>query len=230
MAWNYCFLKPTLSGFAYIYLCLKEVQNIIFDLGGVIIDLDINRTISEFNKISRVKFEDIYTQSQQAELFDLLDKGKISDEDFFKEIRKIAGITASDKQLHYAWNAMLGKVPEKRLEMLVQVKYNYNSFLLSNTNTIHIAQFEKELYNQHGVKNFEDYFDKVYYSCNLGMRKPDKEIFEYILKDNALDPAETVFIDDSIQHVKGAGQCGIKSYLLPKNTEIGDFLKELNLL
>lgn len=209
---------------------MKNIKNIIFDLGGVIINLDIPKTIAEFNKISDVKFEDIYTQANQSEIFDLLDKGKIEPEEFFERLRKELRYTGHEDDLIYAWNAMLLDVPKKRLDVLVKAKQNYNTFLLSNTNEPHIAVFENNLYREHGVKNFEDYFDKVYYSCRMNMRKPDKEIFEFVLAENNLVPSETVFIDDSIQHVKGAGECGINSYLLPKTMEVGDLLHELKLL
>ncbi|MGZ4044266.1 MAG: HAD family hydrolase [Bacteroidia bacterium] len=209
---------------------MKNIKNIIFDLGGVIINLDIPKTIAEFNKISQVKFEDIYTQAHQSDLFNSFDKGKISAEEFFEGIRREIGYKGHDEKLIFAWNAMLLDIPQKRLETLVKAKQNYNTFLLSNTNEPHVAVFERNLYLEHGVKNFEDYFDKVYYSCRMNMRKPDKEIFEFVLSENKLDPSETVFIDDSIQHVKGAGECGINAYLLPKNMEVGTLLKELKLL
>lgn len=208
---------------------MREIKNIIFDLGGVIINLDTQRTIQEFNKISRVPFEEIYTQSAQMELFNLFDKGKISDFDFFSELRKWIGYEGPEIDLLYAWNAMLGDVPESRLDLLVNMKQNFSTFLLSNTCEPHITAFEHDLYLRHGVKNFNDYFDEVYYSCRIGMRKPDKEIFEYVLEQNDLDPEETIFIDDSIQHVKGAGACGIKAYLLPKNMELSELLKELKI-
>lgn len=209
---------------------MKNIQNIIFDLGGVIINLDVYKTIEEVNRISHVPFETIYTQAKQNDLFNLLDKGKISNKDFFKELKKELNFRGNDKDLVNAWNAMLLDVPESRLDTLVDAKQNYNTYLLSNTCEPHIEVFERELYLEHGVKNFEDYFDRVYYSCRVGMRKPDKEIFELVLKENELNPTETVFIDDSIQHVKAAGECGIRSYLLPKNVEIGDLLKDLKLL
>jgi glucose-1-phosphatase len=209
---------------------VKNIKNIIFDLGGVIIDLDVDRTISEFNRISHVPFESIYTQAKQSELFNQLDKGQISHADFFEGVARELNYRGKKEDLVRAWNAMLLDVPAKRLDTLVKAKQNYNTFLLSNTCEPHIEVFERNLYLQHGIKNFEDYFDKVYYSCRVGMRKPDKKIFELVLEENALLPEETVFIDDSIQHVQGAGACGIRSYLLPKNTEIGDFLKELKLL
>ncbi|WP_317899545.1 HAD family hydrolase [Aurantibacillus circumpalustris] len=209
---------------------MSEIKNIIFDLGGVIINLDQSLTIHEFNKISAIPFEEVYTQTAQTELFNDFDKGKISDFEFFSELRKQIRYEGPEVDLLYAWNAMLLDVPEKRLDLLVNMKQNYNTFLLSNTCEPHIACFEKELYIHHGVKNFNDYFDRVYYSCRMGMRKPHREIFELVLKENELVPEETVFIDDSIQHVKGAGECGIKAYLLPKDMEVGDLLKELNLL
>jgi HAD superfamily hydrolase (TIGR01549 family) len=208
---------------------VKNIQNIIFDLGGVIIDLDIDSTIAAMNQIGHVPFDRYYTQSKQTDLFNDLDTGKISPDKFFKLLKKEINFRGRDHELVDAWNAMLLDVPDKRLDVLVKAKQNYNTFLLSNTNEPHIEVFERDLYNIHGVKNFEDYFDKVYYSCRVGLRKPNKEIFELVLKENDLDPAETVFIDDSIQHVQGAGECGIKAYLLNKNMEVGDLLKQLKL-
>jgi FMN phosphatase YigB (HAD superfamily) len=209
---------------------MPEIKNIIFDLGGVIINLDPGRTIAEFNRISRTPFEDFYNQTNQVELFNLFDKGQISDFDFFAALRKEIGYNGPEIDLLFAWNAMLLDVPGKRLDLLVKMKQNYTTFLLSNTCEPHISAFENRLYLDHGVKNFKDYFEEVYYSCRVGMRKPDKEIFEMLLTKNNLRPDETIFIDDSIQHVRGAGECGIKAYLLPKNMEVGDLLKELNLL
>lgn len=209
---------------------MQHIKNIIFDLGGVIINLDIYKTISEFNKLTYMPFEAIYTQADQHQLFDSFDKGQISTNDFLNNLKAQLRFKGNNKELLKAWNAMLLDVPEKRLDVLVSTKQNYTTFLLSNTCEPHIAAFEQDLYLKHGVKNFNDYFDAVYYSCRIGMRKPDKEIFEFVLDKNNLKPEETVFIDDSIQHVKGAGECGISAFLLPKGEEIGIFLKELNLL
>lgn len=209
---------------------MKGIKNIIFDLGGVIINLDQQRTIYEFNALSPLPFENFYNQSAQSGFFDELDKGKISTEEFLKILRKEINYTGEDHHLLNAWNAMLLDVPSHRLDLLVKAKQNYRTFLLSNTCEPHIAAFEDQLYQDHGVKNFEDYFDKVYYSCRMGLRKPDREIFETVLKENNLKPEETVFIDDSTQHVKGAGNCGINAYLLPKGVELSQFMTELRLL
>ncbi len=209
---------------------VKGIKNIIFDLGGVIIDLDMQATISAFNKLSSVRFEEFYTQATQIELFNAFDKGTISELDFFAELRSLIRYKGDDEHLLLAWNAMLGDIPEHRLDMLVEAKQNYSTFLLSNTNETHITAFEHNLYVDHGVKHFSDYFDGLYYSCRWGKRKPNRDIFEMVLEKHKLLPQETVFIDDSEQHVKGAGECGINAYLLPKNMEVADLLKELNLL
>jgi putative hydrolase of the HAD superfamily len=209
---------------------MRGIKNIIFDLGGVIINLDPLKTIAEFNRLSYMPFESLYSQAKQNDLFNEFDKGKISTYDFFTEIRRQLRYEGPNEAMYAAWNAMLLDVPEERLDMLLETKQHYRTFLLSNTCEPHIGSFENDLYIKHGVRNFNDYFDTVYYSCRMGMRKPDKEIFEFVLAKNNLNPRETIFIDDSVQHVKGAGECGISAFLLPKNTEIVDFLRELELL
>lgn len=207
-----------------------HIKNLILDLGGVIINLDVPRTIAEFNKISGIPFESLYTQAEQIEIFSQFDKGEISEEDFFTELRKLIRYEGDPGQILRAWNAMLLDFPQHRLELLVKLKQKYRTFLLSNTCEPHITAFEHELYHSNGVKHFSDYFDEIYYSCRVGMRKPDKEIFEMVLQKNELKPDETVFIDDSVQHVKSAGETGINAYLLPKGMELEDLILQLGLL
>lgn len=208
---------------------MSEIKNIIFDLGGVIINLDIPRTILEFNKLSPKPFESIYTQLQQSPIFDMFDKGQISETDFFFELRKHLNHNVTDSQMMEAWNAMLLDFPIHRLQLLSALKLKYRIFLLSNTNETHITQLESDLYKEHGYKNLESFFEKVYYSCRIGMRKPDSEIFEFVLNQNNLSPNETIFIDDSPQHIAGAIKTGIQSYLLPKDKDIQTLINDLNL-
>lgn len=208
---------------------MQEINNIIFDLGGVIINLDIPKTISEFNKLSKTNFEAIYTQIQQSQLFDLFDKGQITEQEFINSIKANLNPNLSNSQILNAWNAMLLDFPKHRFDFLQTLKNKYRIFLLSNTNETHITAFEKILYNQHGYKNLEPFFEKTYYSCRIGMRKPDKEIFEYVLNQNNLLPKECIFIDDSPQHIIGAKNVGITSYLLPKEKDVVDLFKELSI-
>lgn len=208
---------------------MAKINAIIFDLGGVIINLDIAATITEFNKLSDKPFEHIYTQLQQSPVFDLFDKGLISESEFFNELKNAMETKPSDELILKAWNAMLLDFPEKRLKMLEQLKSKYRLFLLSNTNETHIREFEASLSTHHGYSTLEPFFEKVYYSCRMGMRKPDTEIFEFVLKENNLIAEETLFIDDTIHHVEGARKTGIQAYLLSKDQEASQLLKELEL-
>jgi len=206
---------------------MSKIKNIIFDLGGVIINLDIQQTISEFNKLSTLPFESIYTQLQQNPIFDLFDKGHISEATFFEELKQLIKSNASEQALKKAWNAMLLDFPLYRLQLLSRLKPHYRLFLLSNTNETHITDFEKQLAEKHHYQTLEPFFEKVYYSCRMGMRKPEVEIFEFVLSDNKLNPAETLFIDDSPQHIVGAIKTGINAHLLDKNKEVEMLLNEL---
>ncbi len=209
---------------------MQAIQNIIFDLGGVIINLDTPATIRAFERLGATRFSDVYTQLQQTQLFDLFDKGQLPEADFRRELTALTGLALSDTDFDAAWNAMLLDFPKHRLNMLASIKPKYRSFLLSNTNFIHVHAFEAELLKSHGHRNLEGFFEKVYYSCNMGMRKPDREIFEYLLKENSLNPAETLFIDDSPQHVEGAQQVGLQAILLGKHEEVTELLKKLKLI
>ena len=208
---------------------MRKIKNIIFDLGGVIINLNIPKTIQSFENMGFPNFKQIYTQAQQSSLFDSFDKGIISENEFFTQLRSLLHTEISNNDLKKAWNTMLLDFPIQRLNLLKELKQKYRLFLLSNTNETHVEEFEQALFEQHGYKNLEPFFEKVYYSCRIGMRKPDKEIFDFVLKENNLIPEETVFIDDSIQHVNGAKTTGINVYLLDKNKEVGALLKGLRL-
>ena len=209
---------------------MSQIKNIIFDLGGVIINLDINQTILEFNKLAQQPFDTIYNQLEQNQVFDQFDKGSISESDFFNELQFLLNTKCSRSELVFAWNAMLKDFPKNRLDLLEKLKPTYRLFLLSNTNETHITEFEKSLFNQHGLKNLEPFFEKVYYSCRMNDRKPNPSIFEFVLKSHHLNPNETLFIDDSPQHIQGALSTGINAKYLIKNREVEDLIKELNLL
>ncbi len=208
---------------------MSKIKNIIFDLGGVIINLDTSKTTAEFNKLSVKPFESIYTQFKQAPEFDLFDKGLITEQDFFNALKVAMETDMADTELLSAWNAMLLDFPLQRLELLNVLKQRYRLFLLSNTNETHIKAFEQDLLQAHGYANLEPFFEKVYYSCRMGMRKPDTEIFKYVLTENNLVPEETLFIDDTLIHIEGALKTGINAHLLPKHKDVSELIKELRL-
>ncbi len=202
----------------------KSYQAIIFDLGGVIIDLDYHRTAAAFVKLGLENFDEIYSKAKQSNLFDDFEKGIMSEDGFRTELRKYLPQNTSGEQIDQAWNAMLIDIPVDRVEFLRQVGAKYRIFLLSNTNRIHVKAFSKMANDIFGKNNFLSIFEKCYLSCELGMRKPDAEIFEKVLSDNHLDRSQTLFIDDSIQHVEGALKIAIHAELL--NVENGEMVEE----
>jgi len=208
---------------------MKNIRNIIFDLGGVIIHLDFNRTRKAFLDLGLSEFDSVYSKAQQNELFDEFDKGNITPASFRDEIRKHIGKTVSDAEIDNAWNAMLLDVPEEKLRILKELQTKYRTFLLSNTNVIHVESFSAELKRVHNVTDFTDYFEKCYYSCDIGRRKPDVETFQFVLDENGLSAAETLFIDDSPQHLEGAMQCGIQTFFHEQNQPLRAVLEHLEI-
>lgn len=208
-------------------MAAKKIKNIIFDLGGVIINLDQGATIKAFENLGISDFESIYNQLSQNNLFDQFDKGLITENYFFNCIKNQFNLKLPLRDLENAWNAMLLDFPKDRLEILRKYKLSHRTFLLSNTNETHIREFHRTLYQSHGSRDLEQFFEKVYYSCRVNMRKPDKEIFELVLKQNYLDPAETLFIDDTINHIEGAKRVGLHAVLVNKGEEFEEVLRRV---
>ena len=202
-----------------------NVENIIFDFGGVILNIDYQLTIDAFKEIGMDNFEKSYSQATQIHLFDNLEIGNISPDEFRNGIRKVSQKDLNDEKIDYAWNKIILDLPEKRIRLLTALKNKYNIFLLSNTNRIHYDLYIKQL-QKFGYNNFDDIFKKAYFSFEIGLRKPDLEIFEYIINKENLNPDKTVFIDDSIQHIEAAVQLGIQTYHLGKNEDILNLFDE----
>lgn len=197
----------------------NNLKNIIFDLGGVIVNIDYQLTTQAFFNLGLADFDTLFSQAKQNDLFDIYEKGLISSSDFRNEIRKYIGDNFDDTIIDNAWNAMLLDVPEQRLELLKKTKAKYNTFLLSNTNDIHIETFNAYLKEKHAINDLSNHFNKLYLSYKVGMRKPDAEIFKLVLSENNLKPEETLFIDDSSQHIESAKKLGLQTYLLDVKQE-----------
>ncbi len=199
---------------------IKGIRHIIFDLGGVLLNIDYKLTEEAFIKLGITDFPHLYSQLQQTTLFDGYETGRIDTETFIAELVKTAGVQLSADQVTNAWNAMLLDFPLRRLQILQQLRLHHDLLLLSNTNEIHERAFNKILMDNHSIPNIGVFFDKIYLSHRVGMRKPDAEIFERILSDTGFKPADTLFIDDSPQHIEGAGKLGIQTIYLEKGMTI----------
>lgn len=187
----------------------REFGTILLDLGGVLIDVDYHAAAREFEKLGFADFDELYSKAKQDNLFDGFETGALSPEEFRDRIRKLSGSPLTDAQIDHCWNAMLGSIPPERIDLVERLKERYQLLLLSNTNAIHVPAFEAIVAKENGITDFKGLFDGAYYSCELGMRKPDPQIFKFVLDMNHADPERTLFIDDSIQHVEGARKAGL---------------------
>jgi len=198
---------------------IQGIKHIIFDLGGVLLNIDYNLTEQAFIKLGITRFKEIYSQLTQSSLFDDLETGKISTEKFVSTLQQYSEINLTQEEIITAWNAMLIEMPIRRLQLLQQLRLHYDLILLSNTNEIHEAAFTKIIKETHG-QLLPAFFDKIYYSHRVGLRKPSTEIFERVLEENRFIAEHTLFIDDSPQHIEAAKTVGIKTILLEKGMSI----------
>jgi glucose-1-phosphatase len=200
----------------------KDVDSIIFDYGGIFIDIDYDRTVQALSKLSKSKDVSVfYTKHKQVTFFSDFEIGKISAGDFLKILKNELEIDAQDKIVRDAWNAMLLGIRVERIKFLQELAKNKRVFLLSNINKIHEDYLEDYISSQPGLKGLYGNFEKIYFSHQVGLRKPNREIYDLVLEENSLLAERTLFIDDSSQHVEGAKNAGLKALLLdPPNTFI----------
>lgn len=204
---------------------MQQIKNIIFDLGGVIINLDMPATTQAFIMLAQ-KYKVTQTDFHAEHLvFKEFEVGAISSETFRSTIKKLLHKDISDAEVDFAWNAMLLDIPAERLALLSALKNNYNTFLFSNTNAIHYNAFNKILFDAHGHHTLDIFFHKAYYSHIMGKRKPNAEGFLQILNENNLHPAETLFLDDTQMHLDGAAQLGIHTEKVTAENTIHEILK-----
>ncbi|MFN4084025.1 MAG: HAD family hydrolase [Bacteroidia bacterium] len=188
------------------------IKHIIFDLGGVILNLNQDLTLHAFKKLGI----DLAEINSKSSVFTDYEIGKISDEEFRDTIKNLCKTQFTIEQFDHAWNRMLLDLPKNRIEILKQLKNDFNLFLLSNTNAIHIHSFLSYFNQTHKNESFEALFNKVYYSHKMGCRKPDSDCFNLVLSENDLTAHNTLFIDDSPTNIKGAEKLGIKTILAKK--------------
>ncbi len=206
------------------------VKNIILDLGGVLLNLDYDLMAKNLADLGIL---DVFSKQKQTGFMDDWEEGKFDKNHFLSELKKLGNLTESnaEQKINDAWNSILLDFPKERLELLQILQSKYRLFLYSNTNEIHIESFESSLQTDHQVDGLHSFFEKVYYSNVLGIRKPKTEGFLQILNENNLLAEETIFIDDSPQHIVGAKNAGITSFYLDLQTQnIHSLLTDLKLI
>lgn len=200
------------------------IKNIVLDFGGVLIDIDYHATINAFRELGIENFEALYSQAQQEDLFNNFETGKISSQYFVNQLLDKIGMGVSPNEVVKAWNAMLGDIHRENIEAVEKIKAKgYNVYLLSNTNDIHIkVAFDR--WKKLSIIEANDLFDHIFLSQEVGMRKPDDEIFNLVLNELSASPEEVLFVDDSIQHIETANRLGIHTHLLADINSLSSFL------
>ena len=200
----------------------KNIKNIVFDLGGVLVDLDFKAAI---NGLQKAGFANVKEQLQAFDcegIFQKFELGEMSADEFRSAIRENSTVSLTDEEVDGLWNAMLLEVPREKLELILHLRGKYMVYLLSNTNSIHWDYVCKNAFNYRGFR-VNDYFEETFLSYEMHLAKPDKAIFEKVLEEANLLPEETLFIDDSEANCKAASELGIHTH----HYHIGEDLKEL---
>ena len=190
---------------------MQPIKNIIFDLGGIFMNLDFKLTERAFVELGITQFSAMYSQHHSNDLFEQLETGKITAGEFYEVFRKESKSQLTNEQIKTAWNALLLDFPAERLEWLDVIRHKYKVYLFSNTNIIHYDAFMEILSNNNGCTYFNTYFLKAYYSHQLGLRKPYRESYQKILEEQGLLAAETLFIDDTAKNIEGAQNAGLQT-------------------
>ena len=201
---------------------MAKIKNLLFDLGGVLLNIDYNKTADAFKKLGVQQFDELYSQSGANHLFEELETGKISDDDFYTAIQQYCYPSTTKEQLETAWNAILLNFRITSIEYLSGLKEKYNIYLLSNTNSIHLKAFDKIFEEEIGNASLDDYFIKAYYSHKIHLRKPYPLTYQFVLDDAGIYAKETLFIDDSIVNIEGAKEAGLEVHHLLPGQKIED--------
>ncbi len=198
------------------------IKNLLLDMGGVILDVSYQRVIETFKSYGIENFDKVYTQAKQVEIIDLFEEGKCSAEEFREGVRKLLDKPLSDEQIDKAWFSMILEIPRDVIQLLGVLKLKYRLFLFSNTNVLHIEYLKKEFERQLGFDLFNCVFDKAFFSNEIHHRKPHPESFQYVLEQAGIAADETLFIDDSKQHLEGASKVGLHTYWLTNGESLID--------
>jgi glucose-1-phosphatase len=204
----------------------RSVKNLVFDLGGVILDLSVDSTLQSFADLAKIDKATVKKLFISSRGFESYEKGEITDDEFRAFVKKLYSIDASDDTLDACWNAMLVNIPVKKLQLLETLKTKYNVYLLSNTNNIHVHYINTTLLPRIECESLDDFFHRSFYSHRMKKRKPDAEIFQQVLDEGNFKPDETLFLDDNYDNVQGAGKLGIKTVHVVNPDMIFDYFNE----
>jgi putative hydrolase of the HAD superfamily len=204
---------------------LENIEAIIFDLGGVIINIDFNLTLRALEQYTDRKLGEGEYLTKNP-IFYEFETGKLSEKEFFENLTHIYKLQANQEQLVKAWNALLLDIPESRTDLISKLSNKYQTFILSNTNPTHLFEVENILRQQTKANSLKEIVQKPYYSFEMQKAKPETAIYEQVIEENNLVPQKTLFVDDSLANIEGARKLGLQTlHINPKQNSILDFLR-----
>jgi len=204
-----------------------KFKAVIFDFGNVIINIDIPRTFQAFSNLTGKKQAAIEKLITEGQLFRRYESGQFTDIEFREIVRQTVGFPLSDLEVDKAWNALLLDIPKERIELLKEIRKKYPIYLLSNTNNIHIEASNNYLKKTFGFKHLDELFDQLFLSYEIGMWKPDTEIYHYVLDSLNLRPHEVLFLDDNQKNIESAKGLGMQTILVEHPTSINEYCKTI---
>lgn len=197
----------------------NTISTLVFDFGGVVINLDLPLCISRLKAIGADNVEQYLSNFGQSGFFLEWEQGSIGLQEFRNNIRAISSKNPTDSEIDEAWMSFLQDIPAEKIAILRQLRNKYRILMLSNTNPLHIEQSAAKAFAKHGTTR-EELFDKCYLSYELGMTKPNNNIFEYLLKDAGVQAGECLFIDDGIKNIETAHAMGFKTRLVTQDESL----------
>jgi putative hydrolase of the HAD superfamily len=199
---------------------LLGIKNIVFDFGRVLLNIDPRLTQIGLAELG-YRPDDESKGAKDDAIVTNLESGKIRPDEFISSVLSVVTETATSNDIIRVWNAMLLDFPEKHVKTLLKLKQNYRIFLLSNSNQIHYDFYIRSFRETYGYE-LSSLFEKMWFSFQLGMIKPNVEIFEYILRDANILASETLFVDDTLKHIESARKTGIRGFHLDADNDISD--------
>ena len=208
----------------------NSLKNIIFDLGGVLLELDVQKTFDAFGEMGLTKEVMMKRYNREENFFLQFEKGQISANEFRASLRKMIGNSVSKNKIDYAWNEMLRGFKKDTIRLLSDLSGKYPLYMLSNTNEIHLPFYSEQFREVSGGTTLQKYFIKSYYSHIIGTRKPEPESFRYVLKDASIEPKETLFIDDFEENCVSARETGLVAHQFKPEENLREILGEYGCL
>lgn len=206
------------------------IHHLIFDLGGLFIDVYMDRFAYSLQQLVGKEVAPTLEKLQHEKFFDAYETGHIHTAQFLDTLSAAFGNEYSQEQYAACWNAILGRVQLDQFQLIQPLRKHCDVVLLSNTNSLHVEALEAEFEKSHPGERLSNFFDRIYYSQQIGLRKPEPQVFAHVVEQGAFNPAHTLFIDDSAGHLQGAQAKGLQTLLHPQNAPLLPSLQKAGLL